>query len=297
MAPPLLAPPGFTCGHSFPPETPTKGPQGRQVTREGDTGRRGTDGAISFSTFSCSFGNDHVVFLNQRMNKCRRVKGGLDWPSLKQVSDEPDDTELWVLQPGVPSLCPWHTCVSRTHRPVSLSRRAPTGAAGGTPPGSAYLPRVQVVGVARDRHAVVVQGQVLLPGLRGREGAACWGGLAPQTGDWVQVARSSVASLPWAPPVPLQDFALARLGGQQRPRRPGRPLPTPRGAGNRTWSWPVAEHGSASSGGEQGRRPPVEGGLGCRAQAAGAPPCDPPACHTQRGHLSRADGVRHTLTQ
>lgn len=134
VAPPLPAPPGFTRGHSFPPETPTKGLQGRQVTREGDTGRRGTDGAISFSTFSCSFSNDHVVFLNQRMNKRRRVKGGLDRPSLKQVSDEPDDTELWVPQPGVPSLCPWHTCVSRTHRPVSLSRRAPTGAAGGRRP-------------------------------------------------------------------------------------------------------------------------------------------------------------------
>lgn len=72
VAPP--APPGFARGHSFPPETPTKAPQGLQVTREGDAGRRGLDDEISFFSFFCSFDKDPVVLLSQRTNKHFRVE-------------------------------------------------------------------------------------------------------------------------------------------------------------------------------------------------------------------------------
>lgn len=71
---PPPAPPGFTRGHSFPPETPTKAPQGLQVTREGGAGRRGLDDEISFFSFFCSFDKDPVVLLSQRTNKHFRVE-------------------------------------------------------------------------------------------------------------------------------------------------------------------------------------------------------------------------------
>lgn len=94
MAPLLPAPPWLHRRPRFPSRDAYEGAAGTAGHQGGDTGCRGTDGEIFFFTFSCSFGNDPVVFLNQRMNKHFRVKGGLDQLSLKQVSDEPDDTEL-----------------------------------------------------------------------------------------------------------------------------------------------------------------------------------------------------------